>query len=61
MMRDVLAAEFKQVDGSIPAYVLMIVLSPVFLILALLYILMHPNRADANPQEHPAGELLPTN
>ena len=61
MMRDVPAAEFKQVQGSIPACVLMIVLFPVFLILALLSIQMHPNRAGANPQEHPAGELLLTN
>jgi hypothetical protein len=61
MTRNVPAAEFKQVHGSIRALLLIIAMSPVFLLLAFLYVLMHPNRADPNPEGRPASELLPTN
>ena len=59
MTRHVPVAQMKQVHGIIPAYVLVIALIPVFLILAVLYVFIHPNRPDANAQENHAGRLLP--
>ena len=60
MTWDVPVKDMKQVLGIIPAYALVTALFPVFLILAVLYMFIHPNRADANAEENPAGELLPT-
>jgi hypothetical protein len=59
MQWDVPAAEMKHVLGLFPAYAIVIALSPVFLILAVLYMFSHPNRADANARENPAGVILP--
>jgi hypothetical protein len=60
MRWDVPVAAMKQFPRLIPAYALVTALFPVFLILAVLYMFVHPNRADAKAEENPAGELLPT-
>jgi hypothetical protein len=53
------AAEVKHLLGSIPAFVLMICLSPIFLLLALLYACLHPKRAGGPAQEFVVGALIP--
>ncbi len=39
--------------GVVPAYVLMILLSPIFLVLALLYMVIHSERACETEEESP--------
>jgi hypothetical protein len=51
------AAEVKHLLGSIPAFVLLICLSPIFLLLALLYACLHPKRAHGPYREIPIGKL----
>ena len=51
------AEDLQQALGLIPAYVLMAILSPVFLILALLYVAIHSDRADGAEGDTPFGEL----
>jgi hypothetical protein len=60
MRWEVPVAEMRHVLGLFPAYAIVTTLSPVFLILAVLYMFIHPNRAAANAQENPAGAVLPT-
>jgi hypothetical protein len=60
MVWNVPVADMKQVLRLISTYALVTALFPVFLILAVLYMCIHPNRAAANAEENPAGELLPT-
>lgn len=55
------AAEIKRLMGIIPAFILMVCLSPVFFVLSLLYVYSHPNRGDVAAQEIAAGELAPMN
>jgi hypothetical protein len=45
------AAEVKHLFGSIPAFVLLICLSPIFFLLALLYACLHPKRAYGQARE----------
>jgi hypothetical protein len=61
MAGDVLAAKVKQILRSFSTYTLMIALSPVFLILALLYLILHQTRAHGITEENPAGALISTN
>jgi len=56
-MRNVPAVERKHVLGLIQAYGLMIVLSPIFLILTLLYLALHPYRGDGEVESNTVGEL----
>jgi hypothetical protein len=49
------AAEVKHLLGSIPAFVLLICLSPIFFLLALLYACLHPKRAHGPAREIVVG------
>jgi hypothetical protein len=53
--------EIKHLLGSVPAFVLMVCLTPVFFLLALLYIYIHPTRGEGAARKAVVGRLATTN
>ena len=54
------ALEIRLMLGSIPTYALMILLFPVFVVLALLYIAIHSDRAEGAEEDARLGDMLPS-
>jgi hypothetical protein len=52
--------DVKLMLGSIPTYALMILLFPIFIVLALLYMTIHSERADGTEEEPALADLLPS-
>ena len=54
------AAEIRHLLGPIPAFLLLLALTPVFLLLALLYVCSHPRRKVAAREEMAVGDPITT-
>jgi hypothetical protein len=50
--------EVSELTGALASFVLMVCLSPIFFLLAVLYVCNHPYRRESTRQQIPGGNLV---